>query len=272
MKLKVAGLATDINDNAKNWVKGVQSAGLRYNLLGVGHEFTGWKMRSKLYVDELEENPDIDIFIFLDVYDVLVNKTEARRISSETTSTVEKYIIDTFLSFFKPIVIGAELACWPKNCYSFNLKSIFNTVGNNYVFPNGGLVIGHRQPLIQLYRHLQNYPDDQYEIGKLVHTFPRYIGLDYSSKLFYNNHARRDENRLNNALFIHFPGMDFSLFSRLGYNQMSKKQGYIPAKYTKRKCIWVAAIMVIGTIIGVFFLFWMYYGNPEMIKNVNYIW
>ncbi len=281
MQLKVVGLATDINDNAKNWIKGVKTAGLRYKLLGVGHTFTGWKMRSKLYVDELEKDPDIDIVIFSDVYDVLVNKTKVEDISEiarsvkhspESANPVEKYIIDTFLSFSKPIVIGAELGCWPKNCYYFNLMSLFNTFGNNYIFPNGGLVIGYREPLIQLYKHLQNHPDDQYEIGKLTQTFPTYFGLDYSSKLFYNNHARQDRNRLEGALFIHFPGMDFSLFSRSGYNRMSEEQGYTSVIYTKRKCIEVAITVVIGTFIGLLFLFWVYYGNPRTIKNVNYIW
>ncbi len=275
MILKVVGLATDINDQVKNWIEGMETAGLRYKLLGVGQKFTCWKMRSKLYIKELEEDPDTDIFIFSDVYDVLVNKSKLKGIdvSESTYASVDKYIIDTFLSFSKPIVISTELGCWPKNCYSFtsNTRSSLHVIKNDYIFPNGGLVIGFCQPLIQLYKHLQNYPDDQYEIGKMVQKFPQKFGLDYSSKLFYTNHARQDRNRLNKALFIHFPGMGFSLLSRLGYNLMSNEQGYTSADYPTRKCTWVAVGMAILVVSIALFIYWIYNGDPETVKNINHL-
>jgi hypothetical protein len=262
MRLKVAGLATDINDEAKNWISGIQTTGLNYKLLGVGQKFTGWKMRSRLYVEEMEKDTETDIYIFSDIYDVLINKDKALQIRDtsqlkKSGLSVEKYIIDTFLSFSKPIVFSAEMACWPKNCYMFGTLSMYHTFMRNHVFPNGGLVIGYKPYLIQLYKHLQNHPDDQYEVGRLSQMSDD-IGIDSDSRLFYTYHARYDTDRMKKALFIHFPGMDFSPFSRIGYNRWGDKQNYSSVPYMEKKCPWVVMAVIIGSIVGLFLLYWIY--------------
>jgi len=254
MKLKVVGLATDINAQAKNWIAGIETAGLNYKLLGVGQKFTGWRMRSKLYVEEMERDTETDIFIFSDVYDVLANKDKTRQIR---VRNIKRHIINTFLSFSKPIVFSAEMACWPKNCYMFGALSMRDTFMSNHKFPNGGLVIGYRSYLIQLYKHLQNHPDDQYEVGRITQLSDD-IGLDSESKLFYTYHARYDSDRMKQAMFIHFPGMDFSPFSRVGYNRMGENQDYISVRYMEKKCSWAVAVAIVGSIVGLVLLYWIY--------------
>jgi len=221
MKLKVIGLATDVNPQAKNWIKGVEEADLNYKLVGVGQKFGGWSMRSRLYVEEMERDAETDIFILSDVYDVLVSREAVKRIKDIDFQT-DEYIIDTFLSFKKPVIVGAEIPCFG-NCYEFSFFSAFsiqNLFKKDYLYPNAGLVIGTRARLISLYRHLQKFRDDQLEIGKMMVMHPHIFGLDTHSKLFYNHHAEPDRKRIQSAIFVHFPGMSMLIARRNAYNSL----------------------------------------------------
>jgi hypothetical protein len=219
-KIKAIGLATNVDDRVRNWEDGVKAAGIPYKLLGVGQKFTGWKMRSELYSKELKDDTDTDIFIISDIYDVLVNPKTVKKIK-DVGYSVKDYIVSTFQSFEKPIVVGAEKVC-SHNCYHFSFSSVISSIfGNKHQYSNAGLVIGYREPLIALYSHLAKFPNDQIEMGKLVSEYPDIFVLDTHSKLFYNFFVNPDNERLNSALFVHFPGQNFSIVARKGYNKLA---------------------------------------------------
>ena len=245
-KVKAIGLATNIDDRARNWEEGMKDAGIPYKLLGVGQEFTGWKMRSELYSKELAEDTDTDIFIITDVYDVLVNPNVIKKIR-DAGGNVKTHILSIFQSFKKPIVVGAEKVC-SHNCYNFSLRNIFSIFGEEYKFPNAGLIIGYREPLIVLYQHLEKFKNDQIELGKLVNEYPDTFALDSHSKLFYNFFVNRDEQRFNSALFVHFPGQNFSTAARIGYNLLAGT----PIQPTTRASQMVK-FCIIAVLIAVFF-------------------
>lgn len=219
MKVKAIGLATHIDDRAKNWVKGMEVAGIDYKLLGVGEKFAGWKMRSESYQKEMLSDTDTDIFIISDVYDVLVNQNVIKKIK-RSGKTVTEHILSTFYEFDKPIVVGMEKPCFA-NCYDFSLTSVFNILGGEYVYPNGGMLIGYRTPLIQLYQHLEKFEDDQVELGKIVKEHPTTFGFDFHSKLFYNFFVEPVQQRFDTALLVHFPGQNFSVAANNGYNLLA---------------------------------------------------
>ncbi len=219
MKIKAIGLATNIDDRARNWEEGMKSVGIPYKLLGVGQKFTGWSMRSKLYSKELTADTDTDIFIITDVYDVLVNPKVIKKIR-DSGENVENHILSIFQSFKKPIVVGAEKVCF-HNCYDFSLRNIFSIFEDKHKYPNAGLIIGYREPLIALYQHLEEFKNDQIELGKLVNEYPDMFALDFQSKLFYNFFVNRNQDRLDSASFIHFPGQNFSIAARNEYNSLA---------------------------------------------------
>ena len=218
-RILAIGLATNIDDRAKNWVKGMESAGIDYKLLGTGEKFTGWKMRSESYQKEMLYDTDTDIFIISDVYDVLVNQNVVEKIK-ESGKTVVEHILSTFYEFNKPIVVGVEKPCFT-NCYDFSLTSVFNILGEQYIYPNGGMLIGYRTHLIQLYQHLEKFKDDQVELGKIVKEYPNIFGYDLHSKLFYNFFVEPAQQRFDSALLIHFPGQNFSIAANNGYNLLA---------------------------------------------------
>jgi len=220
MKVKASGRATNIDDRARNWGEGVKTTGRAYKLLGVGQKFTGWKMRSELYLKEMSEDTTTDIFIMSDIYDVLVNPKTVKKIK-ESEDSVKDYIISTFQSFEKPIVIGAEKIC-SHNCSQFSFQNFVSGIfGNDNRYPNAGLIIGYREPLITLYQHLAKFPNDQIEVGNLVSKYPRIFSLDTHSKLFYNFFVSPDDKRFGTALFVHFPGQNFSAAARVAYNKLA---------------------------------------------------
>ena len=230
-KIKAIGLATHIDDRARNWEERMKTAGIPYKLLGVGQKFTGWKMRSDLYQKELTDDTDTDIFIITDVYDVLVNPKVIKKIR-ESGGDVKNHILSVFYSFKKPIVVGAEKVCG-YNCHHFSFHSIISSIfENKHQYPNAGLLIGYREPLITLYQHLAGFKNDQIELGNLVNEYPDKFALDIHSKLFYNFFVNRDEQRFNSALFVHFPGQNFSASARKGYNSLADT----PISSTTRAC------------------------------------
>ena len=266
MKVKVIGLATTINITSKNWTKGVESTGMQYKLLGMGQKFTGWKMRSKLYLNELMADTDTDIFIISDVYDVLVNQKVVQRIK-DTGRTVEDHILSIFYQFKKPIVVGAENSCGsPAFCYSYSFSS---SLQDAHKFPNAGLLIGYRSYLIELYRHLLNYSDDQLELGKLVHKYPHKFALDTESKLFYNFKLYPDKEKFRSALFVHFPGMKYIIPKQIGYNSL-KRQGYESVN-TNLRSVLIGIGAIIGFIIIIFLLRWLYNKlDSEKMHDISY--
>jgi hypothetical protein len=268
MKLKVIGLATEINNEARNWMKGVEAAGLHYKLLGVGQKFTGWKMRSELYKKELTDDTDTDVFIITDVYDVLVNQKVTKRIKNSGKS-VEEYILSTFCEFKKPIVVGTEKSCSLRgNCHFWSFNNMFKILQKDYTFPNAGLVIGYRPSMIKLYSHLLNYPNDQLELGKLINKYPDEFALDKKSKLFYNFLVYPVKERFHTAIFVHFPGMKPIIPNRLAYNSFDYYKS-IPL-FTWESCkVSLGALLLFAILL--YLLFWIYSNmNPKKIHDISY--
>lgn len=220
MKLKVLGLATDNSQYVQNWAEGLEYAGLDFEVLGLGEKYTGHKMKSEKFHQAMVSQPDIDIFILSDTYDVLINKDLVDQIQ-ERGDNVEEYIIDIFLRFKTPILVGAEKAClWC--CVDFNALNFLNVLTDNHRFLNSGLMMGRREYMISLCQMMMKYKDDQLAVGYIRKQHPKWFSLDVKSKLFYNNYYDINPDRLNKALFLHFPGVTYHQRAKDSYNSMER--------------------------------------------------
>jgi hypothetical protein len=266
MKIKAIGVATHKTDASKNWQRGMRHTGITSKLVGLGQPYS-FDMKIKLALEEMKADLDTDIFITSDVYDVLINKSVVKNIKK--TSSVKDHILNTFYSFEKPIVIGAEIPCFSHNCYEFNFTNLSNLVEKEYKYCNSGLIIGYRDYMIELYENLKDCKDDQMDLGELMNKYPENFALDTESKLFYNVYVYPNKERLKKALFVHFPGMKYIVSSAVGYNNF-QAQGYQPLNLPKI-AIWsvIGFFIVVGLII--FLLYNFYWGlTPNTRAKINY--
>ena len=255
MKIKAIGVATHKTEAAKNWQRGMRHTGIPTELVGLGESYS-FDMKIKLSLEAMKSDTDTDIFITSDVYDILINKEVVKKIkrSGSTTSSagsrVRDHVLSTFYSFGKPIVVGAEIPCFSHNCYDFTFQGLDNLVGGEYKHPNSGLIIGYKDDMIELYEKLKNCKDDQMDLGELMNKHPENFALDTESKLFYNVYVYPEEDRLKEAIFVHFPGMKYIVSSAIGYNDF-QTQGYQPLGIQKI-AIWsvIGLLIVIGIILG----------------------
>ncbi len=234
MKIRVIGLATSPGVGVDNWESGLKYAGLDYSIYGLNSPYTGHKMKTEKYLQGLEDYPDVDLFIFSDIYDVFINKPKVDDIRTSGLS-VEEYIIQIYEEYDSAILVGAELACLI-NCVDFSLKNLLNPATGNYRFLNSGLWMGRREIVRQTLELMRPYKDDQIALGTVWKQNPELITLEYNGDLFYNNLSYGDEERLARGLFLHFPGLcNRSTIEK--YNEVAEKQDYISVAPTSKKSL-----------------------------------
>ena len=267
MKIKAIGVATHKTEATKNWQRGMRHTGIPAELVGLGQPYS-FDMKIKLALEVMKADTDTDIFITSDVYDVLINKEVVKKIK-KSGKTIKDHILKVFYSFGKCIVIGAEIPCFSHNCYDFTFQGLDNLVGREYKYPNSGLIIGYRDDMIELYEKIKNCKDDQMDLGELMSMYPENFALDTESKLFYNVYVYPKEDRLKEALFVHFPGMKYIVSSAIGYNDF-QTQGYQPLNIQKI-AIWSAIGFLIVVAIIIYLLYRFYWGlKPRTRKTINY--
>lgn len=226
MKVKVLGIATSNNEYLQNWIEGLKYGNIDFEVLGMGEKYTGHKMKSKKYLQAMFSQPEVDIFILSDTYDVVINKDTVDRVLKSYPS-IEDYIVDVFLRFGTPIVVGAEKACFLK-CVDFSVTNLTNVLYDDHRFLNSGLIIGYRDYIISMCQMMTKYDDDQVAVGSIRKQHPEWFSLDVKSELFYNNfNININKKRMNRALFLHFPGINHHHGPRESYNSMTQ-QGYQP--------------------------------------------
>jgi hypothetical protein len=267
MKIKVIGVATHKTESSKNWERGMKHTGIPFELVGQGQPYS-FDMKIKLSLEAMKRDRTTDIFITSDVYDVLINKDKVKKIK-KSGLTVKEHIFDTFNSFGRPIVVGAEIPCFSHNCYDFTFGKLSNLVGREYKYPNSGLIIGYRDDMIELYEGLKNCKDDQMDLGELMNKHSESFALDIESKLFYNVYVYPKEERSKDALFVHFPGMKYIASSAIGYNDL-QSQGYQPLNIPKI-AIWSVIGFLIVVAIIIYLLYKFYWGlKHDTRTKINY--
>lgn len=183
MKLKVIGFSNINDEGYKNYVASLDKFGYDYKILGKGMKWNGFvntKIRCiyKYLLNLQEENISNESIIvcITDVNDMIA-------------CCNEKELIDKFLSFNAPIVIGSEQPYLFVNCvkeqrllYDPNIKR---------VYCNGGFYIGYLPNIIQMYKFILDYSkkiktnDDQLCLGYYNINHDGHE-LDTQSKLVYN--------------------------------------------------------------------------------------
>ncbi len=267
MKIKAIGVATQKTEAAKNWLRGMKHTGIPSKLVGLGQPYS-FDMKIKLSLEAMKADAEADIIITSDVYDVLINRVAVKKIK-KSGKIVKDHILDVFYSFERPIVIGAEIPCFSHNCYDFTFGKLSNLVEKEYLYPNSGLMIGYRDDMIELYEGLKNCKDDQMDLGELMGKYPERFALDTESKLFYNVYVYPEKDRLNEALFVHFPGMKYIVSSAIAYNDF-QSQGYQPLNIPKIAIFaTIGFLLVVGIII--YLLYRFYWGlKPKTRTTINY--
>ena len=123
--------------------------------------------------------------------------------------------------------------------------------------------------MIEIYEKLKNCKDDQMDLGELMNKYPEKFALDTESKLFYNVYIYPNEDRLKEAIFVHFPGMKYIVSTSIGYNNF-QSQGYQPIDIPK-----IAIFSIIGFLVVVFIIIYLLYRfywrlKPHTRETINY--
>ena len=179
--MKVICVATGEDGYYKN----LQESARRFNFelitLGLGMKWGGFTMKFDLMNKYLQKMNDDELVIFIDAYDVFINKNS-------------RDIHEAFKEFNKPILFSSEFTN-PNYSYFFLLEHIaFKKCKNTII--NGGCYMGYVHALKELFKLVCNVNDcnnhkldDQKILNQLCNShsdfFNTNIAIDYSGKVFY---------------------------------------------------------------------------------------
>ncbi len=141
----VIGYANKSNLYVNNWINSVRRSNFDYQLLGKDEKWTGLVTRIKAYLKYLEEQPidEFRLYVFIDVYDVIA--------IGQPQELMEKW-----LTFGTPIIIGAEPNCNPNLCRGMtSYWDHWNMADRRpNIYLNFGLVAGIRPALLSFFQYL----------------------------------------------------------------------------------------------------------------------
>lgn len=185
MSLKIITFATHYDGYMRYFVESVKSKNIHLDILGLGDKWKGFIMRYDYYISHIEKNiSDEDIIIVCDAYDVL-------------NFANEKEILDKYRSFNSDIVFAND--CHPDgqptNNFILKLNKLLTSITfktkNKYIL-NGGMYIGKKQPLVELFKMMKNYSiihnicDDQIVLNNIeLSKMPFSYSIDKYSEIFY---------------------------------------------------------------------------------------
>lgn len=189
-------------------------------LFGNNIQWTGFKTKMKVFMDNLNQFHDEDLIICSDCYDVL-----PLRHSKEFELKVQKYLDRNI-----KIIISAEMFCL-SNCVplkEFKLKNkYFLETGLQYV--NAGLIFGQCKYLKNMWTFLyNNYDDDQIGLSHYMNENPSIIYFDQLSDFFLTSACNKYIPRLenidkNDSFFLHVPSLNQHKVQRHFYKQVLEK-------------------------------------------------
>lgn len=157
MSIHVITVCTKNQPNLEYWKGSLEKYGYTYTILGYDDVWKGWKYRTQKYVEFLHETSPYKIVICCDANDLLFVDHQ-------------KNLLEKFKRFERgnseKIIVGAEPACCSgKYAHNESLKKDVyekcKMVGNRYMFPNGGFVIGRAKNVLNFYTKILSYEDDQ---------------------------------------------------------------------------------------------------------------
>ena len=235
MKILVLTVNTRPSNNLEVWKNSASRNGYEYKILGMGEKWKGWAWRTQKYIDELQLQKNIDIFILCDSDDLYFTGSKSE-------------FLEKFLNYNTNIMIGMEENCCTgdesqeyKNEVIRKLKKIAKekNINTKYYFPNGGCVIGYRTPLIELLKENITAKDDQFgytllyknDINKITPDYYQdIIGTCVQSIKFLeiNKEWERYEDRVYNSLtntypvIMHFAGRNFNNYKRFLHSEDRK--------------------------------------------------
>jgi hypothetical protein len=215
----LAGVSTEYNFHAQNFVKSARKNNFNPILLGLNQPWGGWLFRLRLYIKFLETLPDNQIVLLSDVYDVLVQQSEA--IVRQKFEAVRNG---------KPVVWGVE-----------RFPRFWITGDKTFTHINGGLCIGFVSSLKKIFKAAYftqlkvKSPDDQNGfILALTYYYGDLVTMDVNRQLFWNLTTldllqykfmnKKVVSRKNNNVpaFVHFLCLPWLFPSYLAYLRAGK--------------------------------------------------
>jgi hypothetical protein len=115
------------------------------------------------------------IILFVDGYDTFF-------------APAKQDMIKKFQAFHKPIVISAEIGCWPSHTPACVNKALYPKSPTPFRYVNSGTYIGYASAIYKMLKEvLEEHPqqkDDQYMLHDYFINHPDQVALDYHQTLF----------------------------------------------------------------------------------------
>jgi len=200
----------------ENCRRSLHQLGYSYIVLGWGEVWSGWKWRSKMYLEFLSGQDPQHIFVLMDSFDTLAAQSP-------------EVLLRTFISFEKKLVFGAEWYCGSKsNCGmipDFWKRKKTSCPRNKHI--NAGFVVGYSENLIEAYTAVFNSVllDDQKALAEWINSNSQdqHIAIDSGSALVKNVNFFDGFLSQKNSCFYHFPGPLLKLGMMPMYDSLSSK-------------------------------------------------
>ncbi len=175
--------------------------------LGFGLKWRGFTWRFQLLTEYLAKQPDTELIVVSDAYDVVV-----RRDAQELAARFRELKVPAVFSMDRSFLHAPR---WYPGRYAFHKKFPF-APGYHLC---AGVYMGTAKGLRCLLRAVQmmpnDYNDDQRMFAFLTHVHPELIHLDVDSRLFHNLSAFPAHNEsalIDRACLVHAPGnLDLSI-------------------------------------------------------------
>ena len=220
-----------MNTNASTyldiWIKTARYFNYHPIVVGVGTKWMGWKHRTRVYYAAIKDlnTDDSDLVMLCDSGDVFFAgpAVECR---------------DKFLAMKTKMVIGAETACCTGDMTRDRRKKAMETLSARnhgiYMFPNGGVLMGHKTALLDCLRVNSDQSDDQAGYLKMFLKNTGRFKIDDQQSIFGNVHLLdiplsqyysfdTDRHRYRNRItgetpcVLHFPGKNFDSYHQMIY-------------------------------------------------------
>lgn len=197
-KIKLVGMATR-NVNAERYEKWETTAkyfGYDYEILGRNEDWKGWNGRIKSYLQFTQES-SCDIICFTDMTDVFIVGR-----SSE--------LHEKFIKMHTRLIVGGEMNIFYNTSSgkygTSTIENHFNNISESaQKFPNGGFVMGYKKELIELFKTISDYNDDQAGYMDIIYNKSIKMDIDYKTVLIGNVPNYGIYRRISSAYFKYIP-------------------------------------------------------------------
>lgn len=176
---------------------------VKVKVLGFGKKWSGFNMKSKYYLEYLQQKNDDDIIVLIDGFDTIINKNLENCYENFLKMNCKVLMSKHTFPFYLPYFIKKKFF---SNCYDNNIA-------------NCGLYMGYCKYLkILLKESLKSKcKDDQVVINKLCKNYD-FIKVDVNNAIFKNltNYEFKNLKKEKlNSIFLQVPGS-------LNYNRIKR--------------------------------------------------